>query len=54
MLNKMNEASLEAQIVAEMTGIPVAQVGIHPSVAEPTAPYAGAGYIQVYSRNISQ
>jgi type I restriction enzyme R subunit len=46
MPNKMNEASLEAQIVAEMTGIPVEQVKLRPLLAEAAAPYGGAGYIQ--------
>jgi len=46
MPTKMNEASLEAQIVADMTGLAAAEVGIRPSVAESPAPYAGAGYLQ--------
>ena len=46
MPNRMNEASLEAQIVADLTGLPVEKVGIHPALSEAPAPYAGAGYVQ--------
>ena len=47
MPSKMNEASLEAQIVADLTGLPVGSIGVHPArAAESPAPYGGAGYIQ--------
>ena len=50
-----SEAGLERQIVADMTGLPVAQIGIHPrQTGEWSAPYLGAGYVQGDPRDYNQ
>lgn len=46
MPSSMNEASLEIQIVADLTGLPVEKIGIRQAVGEASAPYGGAGYVQ--------
>ena len=46
MKSKTDEASLEVQMVADLTGLPVDQVSIHPTVREAPAAYGGVGYVQ--------
>ncbi len=50
-----SEAGLERQIVADMTGLPVAQIEIHsPQISEMSAPFLGAGYVQGDPRDYNQ